>query len=90
MIVSRPRPRSLAMLVFAAIVAISGTTSANQASARLTAIQAKDCYYANQVYSMGACRGPQRCVRGVNSEDYWQDDPVCDQYSSGAGGRRQV
>lgn len=87
---SSPRPRSVAMLVFAAIVATTGMMSANQAAARLTAAQAKDCYYANQVYSMGACRGPQRCVRGVNSEDYWQDDPVCDQISPGGGGRRQI
>jgi hypothetical protein len=87
---SRPRPRSVAVLVFAAIVAIAGTMSPNQAGARLSATYSKDCYYANQVYSMGACRGPQRCVRGVNSEDYWQDDTTCDQTSPGSGGRRQV
>jgi hypothetical protein len=87
---SRPRPRSVAVLVFAAIVAIAGTMSPNPAGARLSSTHAKDCYYANQVYSMGACRGLQRCVRGVNSEDYWQDDQACDQISSGPGGKRQI
>jgi hypothetical protein len=87
---SRPRPRSVAVLVFAAIVAIAGTMSPNQAVARLSVISSKDCYYANQVYSMGACRASQRCVRGVNNEDYWQDDPSCEGISPGLGGRLQV
>jgi hypothetical protein len=87
---SRPRLRSVAMLVFAAIVAIAGTVAPTHAGARLSAIRAKDCYYANQVYSMGACRGVQRCVTGRNDVDYWQDDPSCDGFSPGAGGRRQV
>jgi len=77
------------MLVFAAIVAITGMT-ANQAAAKLSATSAKDCYYANQVYSMGACRGAQRCVRGVNNEDYWQDDQNCEGVSAGPGGRLQI
>ena len=87
---SSPRLRSVAVLVFAAIVAITGMTSANQAGAKPSAIRAKDCYYANQVYSMGACRASQRCVRGVNDEDYWQDDSSCEGVSSGPGGKLQV
>jgi len=87
---SRHRPRSVAMFVFAAIVAIAGMTSANQAGAKLSATRSKDCYYANQVYSMGACRGNQRCVRGVNNEDYWQDDQSCEGVSPGPGGRLQI
>ncbi len=87
---SRPRPRSIAVLVFAAIVAIASTMSPSQAGARLSVLRSKECFYASQVYSLGACHGPQRCVRGVNNEDYWQDDAVCDQFSPGSGGRRQV
>ncbi len=87
---SRHRLRSVAMLVFAAIVAIAGTAPANQVGAKLSSTRYKDCYYANQVYSTGACRGPQRCVRGVNNEDYWQDDQSCDQTSAGSGGKLQV
>jgi hypothetical protein len=87
---SSRRPRSVALLVFAAIVAITAMTSADQAGAKLSATSSKDCYYANQVYSMGACRGAQRCARGVNNEDYWQDDQSCEGVSSGPGGRLQI
>ena len=85
---SRLRLRSVAVLVFAAIVAVAATTPAGHARPRLTPAYSKDCYYANQVYSMGACRGSQRCVRGVNSEDYWQDDTSCD--NTAGGGFRQI
>ncbi|HEX4962051.1 MAG TPA: hypothetical protein VF173_14530 [Thermoanaerobaculia bacterium] len=87
---SRIRPRSVAALAFGLIVAAAGMTSANQGRARLVSIHSDDCYYAGGSYSMGACRGGQRCVRGVNDEDYWQDDGTCDQVSPGGGGRRQI
>lgn len=47
----------------------------------------KNCSYGSGTYSMGACRGGQRCVRGRNDEDYWSDDTNCPQTSPGPGGR---
>lgn len=89
---SRIRLRPVALLVFAVLVTIIGGMPAREASAgrRAFSTRAKECYYGSGVYSMGACRGGQRCVRGVNDEDYWQDDPSCDQTSTGTGGFRQV
>ena len=51
----------------------------------------KVCYYGAGIYSLGACRDGQRCVRGTDDEDYWEDGQGCTQTGSGTGGGfRQV
>jgi hypothetical protein len=92
---SRIRLRTAALLVFTMLVAMLGIfgempTGAASPVRRVFSTRAKECYYGSGVYSMGACRDGQRCVRGVNDEDYWQDDSSCDQTSTGSGGFRQI
>ena len=94
---SRIRPRTAVALVFAVtLAAVSGTVSAPEAGAGRTPVRvkkkdAKVCYYGGGVYSLGACREGQRCVRGSDDEDYWEDGQGCTQTGSGAGGGyRQV
>ena len=71
------RLRSLALLGFAGALAVLALIP-DHAQARLRpARMSKECYYGGGVYSLGACRGGQRCVRGVNDEDYWEDDSRC-------------
>jgi hypothetical protein len=89
------RLRSIVLLIFGVLVAVfGGTTSAREASAgrRSFSAKPKECYYGSGIFTTGACRDGQRCVTGVNDEDYWQDDPRCStQTGSGAGsGYRQV
>ena len=84
------RPRRVVVLIFAVAVALAaGTTSAKDAKGSRSSFRAKECYYGSGVYSLGACRDGQKCVRGVNDEDYWADGQ-CDQVSPGSGGYRQV
>src|SRR5215217_1630981 len=86
----RIRPRRVAVLVFAVAVALAaGTTSAKEAKGGRSSVRLKECYYGSGVYSLGACRDGQKCVRGTNDEDYWADGQ-CDQTSPGAGGYRQI
>lgn len=82
--------RSVAMLVFAVLVAIAGLATPVNAGVRRSPALNKLCYYGSGIYSLGACRDGQRCVRGVNDEDYWEDDGRCDQTSPGTGGIRQI
>jgi predicted outer membrane repeat protein len=88
---SRIRPRTAVALKFAVIavvVAIAGGT-APEAGAGRTPVRVKSskaCYYGGGIYSLGACRDGQRCVRGTDSEDYWEDGQGCSQTGSGAGG----
>jgi hypothetical protein len=86
----RIRSRSIAVLIFAVVVAVAGWSAPVEARARQSSAYNKLCYYGTGIYSLGACRGGQRCVRGVNDEDYWEDDADCDQTSPGSGGIRQV
>ena len=82
----------LALLFFAALVAIvGGTSTAKDAEAgRFLSTRSKLCYHGG-LYSLGACLNGQRCVRGVNNEDYWEDDDNCPvQNSPGGGGMQQV
>ncbi len=92
---SRIRPRTAVALVFAVAVAIAGgTASAPEAGAGPAPVRVKGskvCYYGAGIYSLGACRDGQRCVRGTDSEDYWEDGQGCTQTGSGTGGGyRQV
>jgi hypothetical protein len=89
----RIRPRSVALLVFAVLLALAaGASDAGAGRRRAPSVSsdAKECYYGGGVYSLGACRTGQRCVRGVNDEDYWEDDPRCSDTSSGGGGMMRV
>ena len=93
---SRIRPRTAVALVVAVVVAIiGGTASAPEAGAGRASVRVKKsskaCYYGAGVYSLGACREGQRCVRGTDDEDYWDDGQGCSQTGSGSGGGyRQV
>ena len=77
------------------LVLVAGLTLGANASsakprltgARITGVTEKNCYYGSGVYSLGACRGGQKCVRGVNNEDYWEDGQCGDQTQ---GGFRQI
>lgn len=84
------RPRSIAMLAFAVTVALAAGASDAGAGRHVPSGNAKECYFNSQIYSLGACREGQRCVRGVNDEDYWEDDTRCSQTSPGGGGMSQV
>ena len=96
---SRIRPRTAVALKFAVIavtLAIAGGTvsapgaGAGRAPARVKK-DSKACYYGGGIYSLGACRDGQRCVRGTDDEDYWEDGQGCSQTGSGSGGGyRQV
>lgn len=88
---SRIRPRTAVALVCAVALAIvGGTVSAPEAGAGRAPVRVKKiskvCYYGGGIYSLGACRDGQRCVRGVDDEDYWEDGQGCSQTGSGAGG----
>lgn len=90
---SRIRPRTAVALVIAVTLAIvGGTVSAPEAGAgRKVKKSSKVCYYGAGIYSLGACRDGQRCVRGTDGEDYWEDGQGCTQTGSGTGGGyRQV
>ncbi len=93
---SRIRPRTAVALVFAVTLAIAGgTVSAPEAAAGRAPVRVKKsskvCYYAAGIYSLGACRDGQRCVRGIDNEDYWEDGQGCTQTGAGTGGGyRQV
>lgn len=93
---SRIRPRTAVALVFAVALAIfSGTVSAPEAGAARAPVRVKKsskvCYYGGGIYSLGACRDGQRCVRGTDGEDYWEDGQGCTQTGAGnGGGFRQV
>jgi hypothetical protein len=98
---SRIRPRTAVALKFAVIAVIAvvaivdGTVSAPEAGAGRTPVRVKKsskaCYYGGGIYSLGACRDGQRCVRGTDDEDYWEDGQGCTQTGSGTGGGfRQV
>jgi len=87
----RIRPRSVVLLAVAVLVALAaGVPNAGAGRRAVSSGGAKECYYGGGVYSLGACRTGQRCVRGVNNEDYWEDDTRCDQISPGGGGMSQV
>ena len=85
------RCSKLALLFFAALVAlVGGTSTVKDAEAgRFLSTKPKLCYHGG-LYSLGACLNGQRCVRGVNDEDYWEDDDNCPQTSPGRGGMQQV
>lgn len=88
---SRIRPRTAVALAFAVVLAIvGGTVSAPEAGAGRVQARAKKsskvCYFGAGVYSLGACRDGQRCVRGVDDEDYWEDGQGCAQTGAGTGG----
>lgn len=96
---SRIRPRTAVALKFAVIAVtlaiVGGTVSAPEAGAGRTPVRVKKsskvCYYAGGIYSLGACRDGQRCVRGTDDEDYWEDGQGCTQTGAGTGGGfRQV
>jgi len=90
----RIRPRSVALLAFAVLLALAvGASDAGAGRRRAPSVSsgdAKECYYGGGVYSLGACRAGQRCVRGVNDEDYWEDDTRCSDLSPGGGGMTRV
>jgi hypothetical protein len=71
------RLRSLALLSFSLLVATFALVPNIAQARRPSPRTVKECYYGSGVYSLGACRGGQRCVRGLNDEDYWEDDDHC-------------
>ncbi len=88
---SRIRPRTTVALVFAmALPAAGATVSAPEAGANRAPVRveksSKLCYYGSGIYSLNACRDGQRCVRGTDDEDYWEDGQGCTQTGSGSGG----
>lgn len=96
---SRIRPRTAVALKFAVIAVtlaiVGGTVSSPEAGAGRVPVRVKKsskaCYYGGGIYSLGACRDGQRCVRGTDDEDYWEDGQGCSQTGSGTGGGyRQV
>jgi hypothetical protein len=88
----RIRLRTLGMLIFAAAVSAAPLSfaSARVVTSRLVSTTDKDCVYAGQAYSNGACRGGQRCVTGKGDVDYWQDDTSCPPASPGPTGGRPI
>lgn len=86
----RIRPRSVALLAFAVLLALAAGASDAGAARRASSGGAKECYYGSGIYTTGACRAGQRCVTGTNDTDYWQDDPLCDNISPGGGGMTRV
>lgn len=83
------RMRSVLALACSLGLSIWALSSDAQA-ARHKPVNTKGCSYAGQSYSIGACRGGQRCVHALNDDDYWQDDTNCPQVSPGIGGRMVV
>ena len=87
-------PKSASLLLAVTLAIAAGTVSAPEAQAGRAPARVKPaskvCYYGSGIFNLGNCRGGQRCVQGVNEEDYWEDDSACDQTSPGGGGMRQV
>lgn len=84
------RSRSILALAMAVGLTAWALSPSEALAGRRGPIPMKNCSYGSGTYSMGACLGGQRCVRGRNDEDYWQDDTNCPQVSPGPGGRIQV
>lgn len=87
------QPRVAKALVLAlATIASLGALLPDGASAawRRPRMTEKNCYYAGDPYSWGACRGGQRCARGRDNEYYWEDDDSCPGGVQSQGGFPQV
>lgn len=81
--------RAVMVLVFA-VAAAAWSPVESEAAIRRFSATTKNCYYDGNLYSWGACRGPQRCARGRDDEYYWEDDATCETPVQTQGGKPQV